>query len=43
MYRDGARVFVEVGPRSVLTGLVARILGDREHLAVAAHRSRAPA
>ena len=41
MYRDGARVFVEVGPRSVLTGLVARILGDREHLAVAAHRSRA--
>ena len=41
MYRDGARVFVEVGPRSVLTGLVARILDDREHLAVAAHRSRA--
>jgi acyl transferase domain-containing protein/NAD(P)H-dependent flavin oxidoreductase YrpB (nitropropane dioxygenase family)/NAD(P)-dependent dehydrogenase (short-subunit alcohol dehydrogenase family)/acyl carrier protein len=41
MYRDGARVFVEVGPRSVLTGLVGRILGDREHVAVAAHRSRA--
>ena len=41
MYRDGARVFVEVGPRSILTGLVGRILGDREHLAVAAHRSRA--
>src|SRR5262249_43033899 len=34
MYRDGARVFVEVGPRSVLTGLVAQTLGDRDHLAV---------
>jgi acyl transferase domain-containing protein/NAD(P)H-dependent flavin oxidoreductase YrpB (nitropropane dioxygenase family)/NAD(P)-dependent dehydrogenase (short-subunit alcohol dehydrogenase family) len=34
MYRDGARVFVEVGPRSVLAGLVPQILGDREHLAV---------
>jgi acyl transferase domain-containing protein/NAD(P)H-dependent flavin oxidoreductase YrpB (nitropropane dioxygenase family)/NAD(P)-dependent dehydrogenase (short-subunit alcohol dehydrogenase family)/acyl carrier protein len=41
MYRDGARVFVEVGPRSILTGLVGRILGDREHVAVAAHRSGA--
>ena len=34
MYRDGARVFVEVGPRSVLAGLVPQILGEREHLAV---------
>jgi acyl transferase domain-containing protein/NAD(P)H-dependent flavin oxidoreductase YrpB (nitropropane dioxygenase family) len=34
MYRDGARIFVEVGPRSVLAGLVPQILGDREHLAV---------
>jgi acyl transferase domain-containing protein/NAD(P)H-dependent flavin oxidoreductase YrpB (nitropropane dioxygenase family) len=33
MYRDGARIFVEVGPRSVLSGLVPQILGDREHLA----------
>jgi acyl transferase domain-containing protein/NAD(P)H-dependent flavin oxidoreductase YrpB (nitropropane dioxygenase family) len=39
MYDDGARVFVEVGPRSVLTGLVPRILGEREHLAVAMDRS----
>jgi acyl transferase domain-containing protein/NAD(P)H-dependent flavin oxidoreductase YrpB (nitropropane dioxygenase family) len=39
MYRDGARVFVEVGPRSVLSGLVPRILGEREHLAVAMERS----
>ena len=41
MYRDGARVFIEVGPRSILTGLVGRILADREHVAVAAHRSGA--
>ena len=34
MYRDGARIFVEVGPRSVLAGLVPQILGEREHLAV---------
>ena len=33
MYDDGARIFVEVGPRSVLSGLVGRILGDRPHLA----------
>ncbi|HLH14274.1 MAG TPA: SDR family NAD(P)-dependent oxidoreductase, partial [Solirubrobacteraceae bacterium] len=47
MYRDGARIFVEVGPRSVLTGLIGQILGasspegegDREHLAVATERS----
>ena len=38
MHDAGARVFVEVGPRQVLTGLVGRILGDREHLAVPAHR-----
>ena len=42
MYRDGARLFVEVGPRSVLTGLVPQILGDREHLAVAVDRSGRP-
>jgi acyl transferase domain-containing protein/NAD(P)H-dependent flavin oxidoreductase YrpB (nitropropane dioxygenase family)/NADP-dependent 3-hydroxy acid dehydrogenase YdfG len=34
MYEDGARVFVEVGPRAVLTGLAGQILGDREHVAV---------
>ena len=35
MHDDGARVFVEVGPGSVLTALVGSILGDRPHLAVA--------
>jgi acyl transferase domain-containing protein/NAD(P)H-dependent flavin oxidoreductase YrpB (nitropropane dioxygenase family)/NAD(P)-dependent dehydrogenase (short-subunit alcohol dehydrogenase family) len=38
MHRDGARVFVEVGPRSALTGLVPQILGDREHVAVSTDR-----
>ena len=35
MYRDGARVFVEAGPKGVLTGLVGDILGDRPHVAIA--------
>ncbi len=35
MYLDGARVFVEVGPGAVLTGLVGSILEGRPHLAVA--------
>jgi acyl transferase domain-containing protein/acyl carrier protein len=34
MYAAGARVFVEVGPGSVLTRLVGRCLGERPHLAV---------
>jgi acyl transferase domain-containing protein/NAD(P)H-dependent flavin oxidoreductase YrpB (nitropropane dioxygenase family)/NAD(P)-dependent dehydrogenase (short-subunit alcohol dehydrogenase family)/acyl carrier protein len=34
MYESGARIFVEVGPRTVLTGLVSRILGDQFHLCV---------
>ena len=29
MYRDGFRVFVEFGPKSVLSGLVRQTLGDR--------------
>ena len=35
MYRDGARVFIEVGPGSILTPFVASVLGDRPHLALA--------
>ncbi|HLG74758.1 MAG TPA: beta-ketoacyl synthase N-terminal-like domain-containing protein, partial [Chloroflexota bacterium] len=34
MYHDGARVFVEVGPRNTLTSLASRILGDRPHVGV---------
>jgi acyl transferase domain-containing protein/NAD(P)H-dependent flavin oxidoreductase YrpB (nitropropane dioxygenase family) len=34
MYAAGARTFVEVGPGSVLSGLVAATLGDRPHLSV---------
>ena len=34
MHRDGARVFVEVGPGSILTPLIDAILKDRAHLAV---------
>ncbi|AMV36070.1 type I polyketide synthase [Planctomyces sp. SH-PL62] len=32
MYDAGARLFVEVGPRQVLSGLVGQILGDRPHV-----------
>lgn len=35
MHAAGARVFVEVGPKSVATGLVREILGDRAHTAIA--------
>jgi acyl transferase domain-containing protein/NAD(P)H-dependent flavin oxidoreductase YrpB (nitropropane dioxygenase family) len=34
MYEAGARVFLEVGPGSVLAPLVGGILGDRPHLAL---------
>jgi acyl transferase domain-containing protein/NAD(P)H-dependent flavin oxidoreductase YrpB (nitropropane dioxygenase family)/NAD(P)-dependent dehydrogenase (short-subunit alcohol dehydrogenase family) len=33
MHEDGARLFLEVGPGSVLKDLVTRILGDQPHLA----------
>ncbi|PHQ52793.1 polyketide synthase [Streptomyces cinnamoneus] len=34
MYEAGARVFVEAGPGTVLTGLVRQVLDDRPHVAV---------
>lgn len=40
MYKAGARVFVEIGPKSVLTGLAQSILKGRPHLALAVDRSK---
>ena len=42
MYRDGMRVFVEVGPKANLTGFIGDILRGRPHAAIASnlqHRS----
>ena len=38
MWTAGARVFVECGPRAVLTGLVERILEGRDHIVVPVDR-----
>ena len=35
MYADGARLFIEIGPRNVLSNLTSQILAGKPHLAVA--------
>ncbi len=42
LYAAGARLFVEVGPRTVLSGLTDQILGERPHLAVATDQPGRP-
>ncbi|MDG2051851.1 MAG: SDR family NAD(P)-dependent oxidoreductase [Myxococcota bacterium] len=42
MYADGARLFVEIGPKRVLSGLVGRILGDERPHTVVALEGRGP-
>ncbi len=39
IYADGGRIFVEVGPQSILTSLVKNTLGDQPHLAIALNAS----
>jgi acyl transferase domain-containing protein/NAD(P)H-dependent flavin oxidoreductase YrpB (nitropropane dioxygenase family)/NAD(P)-dependent dehydrogenase (short-subunit alcohol dehydrogenase family) len=43
MYSTGARVFIEAGPGSILTGFVTAVLGERPHLAVACEKRRGEA
>jgi len=40
LYAEGVRVFVEVGPRSILSRLISQTLGDRPHAIVATNPNR---
>jgi len=42
MYADGARVFIEAGPRNVLTGLADAILKGRPHQCIATDQAKRP-
>ena len=42
MYRDGARVFVEVGPGAILSPMVEAVLHDRPHLALSCDATSSP-
>jgi acyl transferase domain-containing protein/NAD(P)H-dependent flavin oxidoreductase YrpB (nitropropane dioxygenase family)/NAD(P)-dependent dehydrogenase (short-subunit alcohol dehydrogenase family)/acyl carrier protein len=42
LYEAGARIFVEVGPQAVLTGLVGQTLEGRPHIAVASDQKGRP-
>ncbi len=42
LYRDGARIFVEVGPNATLSGFVDDTLRGRAHLAVVCNTQRQP-
>ena len=42
MYEAGARIFLEVGPQGVLTGLVRQILGEKPYLALASDAKGRP-
>ncbi len=42
MYADGARIFVEVGPARVLTGLIQKILADKPHRVIATDQKGQP-
>ncbi len=42
MHRDGARVFVEVGPGAILSPMVESVLHDRPHLAISCDATFSP-
>jgi acyl transferase domain-containing protein/NAD(P)H-dependent flavin oxidoreductase YrpB (nitropropane dioxygenase family)/NAD(P)-dependent dehydrogenase (short-subunit alcohol dehydrogenase family) len=42
LYQAGARIFIEVGPQTVLTGLVGQTLSSQPHLAVASDSKNRP-